>query len=107
MNRPECIERIEEALERSLDRWRKCEPEAMAKQSEVAIMYAFKDAKKDIATMTALVEKLSLDAARYEHILDAEVEATRKYIPINATEFKAKRRAAHDAAIASQSKGRT
>ncbi|UXC38239.1 hypothetical protein [Cupriavidus gilardii] len=41
------------------------------------------------------------DAERYAYVLDCEVVAARKYLPnLDAEEFKAKRRAAHDAAIA-------
>lgn len=41
------------------------------------------------------------DAERYAYVLYCEVVAARKYLPnLDAEEFKAKRRAAHDAAIA-------
>jgi len=41
------------------------------------------------------------DAARYEYILDCEVAAAQWYITdLDIAEFKAKRRAKHDAAIA-------
>lgn len=42
------------------------------------------------------------DAERYEYILNCEIEAARRYIPVNADEFKAKRRAAHDEQIAAR-----
>ncbi len=42
-------------LERSIEQWRKCDPELMSRQSPAAIFYALKDAKHDI---------LALDAAR-------------------------------------------
>ncbi|MGG2044868.1 Lar family restriction alleviation protein [Burkholderia gladioli] len=42
-------------LERSIEQWRKCDPDLMSRQSQAAIFYALKDAKHDI---------LALDAAR-------------------------------------------
>ncbi|WP_186182987.1 Lar family restriction alleviation protein [Burkholderia gladioli] len=42
-------------LERSIEQWRKCDPELMSRQSPAAIFYALEDAKHDI---------LALDAAR-------------------------------------------
>lgn len=46
-------------LERTIDAWRACDPEAMAtKQSPVAITFAFKDAKHDILALHAEVEQL-------------------------------------------------
>lgn len=49
------------------------------------------------------IEKLKKDAERFEYILDCEVIAARRYLPeLNESEFKAKRRAAIDAAIAKE-----
>jgi hypothetical protein len=49
--------------------------------------------------------ELDRDAQRYAYVLDCEVIAARKYLPnLDAEEFKTKRRAAHDVAIAA-SKG--
>lgn len=42
---------MSEQLERSVERWAKCDPEAMSKMSQAAIYYALKDAKHDIAVL--------------------------------------------------------
>jgi hypothetical protein len=39
------------------------------------------------------------DAARLNYIFDCEIKAARQYIPVDAETFKAKRRAAIDAAM--------
>lgn len=49
------ISESEPRLERSIEQWRKCDPDLMSRQSQAAIFYALKDAKHDI---------LALDAAR-------------------------------------------
>lgn len=38
-------------MKRQAEIWAKCDPKAMATQSEAAIMYAFQDAKDDILKM--------------------------------------------------------
>jgi hypothetical protein len=40
-------------LERTIEQWRNCDPRAMAKQSEAAVMYAFTDAKADILKLAS------------------------------------------------------
>lgn len=46
-------------LNRSVARWAVCDPKAMAEnQSPAAIMYAFKDAKADIAALVAQRDEL-------------------------------------------------
>jgi len=42
-------------MERSVERWRKSEPESMAGQSKAAIAYAFSDAKSDILAMAEIL----------------------------------------------------
>jgi len=42
-------------MERSVERWSKCDPESMAKQSDAAIAYAFEAAKKDILKMALIL----------------------------------------------------
>lgn len=45
-----------EDLNRSIEQWRKCDPDLMSRQSQAAIFYALKDAQHDILTLAALVE---------------------------------------------------
>jgi hypothetical protein len=47
---------ITEDLNRSIEQWRKCDPDLMSRQSQAAIFYALKDAKHDILTLAAVVE---------------------------------------------------
>jgi cell division protein FtsB len=50
--------------------------------------------------LKAEVEKLRKDAKRYQYILDCDFMSARKYVPsLNADEYMAIRRAAHDAAM--------
>ncbi len=44
-------------LNRSIETWEKCDPAAMAKQSEAAIMYALQDAREDILKLHAAINK--------------------------------------------------
>jgi len=44
-------------LTRSIETWEKCDPSAMSKQSEAAIMYALKDARADILKLHAAINK--------------------------------------------------
>jgi hypothetical protein len=51
-------------LERSLERWEKCEPKAMAEnQSVTATMIAFADAKHDIRVLAREIERLRAQPA--------------------------------------------
>jgi hypothetical protein len=53
-----------------------------------------------VRELKAEVERLRKDAARYQYILECDVISARKYVPnLNADEYMAKRRAAHDAAM--------
>ena len=52
-------------LERTLEQWAKSVPIAMSQMSEAAIMFAFTDAKKDIAALAAEITALEADAERY------------------------------------------
>lgn len=45
-------------MQRTVAQWANCDPETMANQSRAAIMYAFLDAKADIAELAELVEAL-------------------------------------------------
>lgn len=49
---------IHAALMRSLVTWRKSEPKAMAEQSQAALVFAFADAKHDIALLAAQRDEL-------------------------------------------------
>lgn len=40
-------------LKRSIEQWRRCDPDLMSKQSQAAIFYALKDAKHDILALAA------------------------------------------------------
>lgn len=64
-----------------VDRWAKCDPKAMAKMSEAAIMYALQDAKSDILRMHAELETLRAKIKAYEDLGDAaarlEIESLR------------------------------
>lgn len=44
-------------MNRTLRQWRNCDPAAMALQSRVAIMYACRDAKEDIAELEAALRE--------------------------------------------------
>jgi hypothetical protein len=44
-------------LNRSIETWEKCDPAAMAKQSEAAIMFAFQDARADILKLNEAINK--------------------------------------------------
>ena len=46
-------------MKRSIERWKNCNPKAMAKQSEAAIMYAFMDAKEDILKMAEALQVIA------------------------------------------------
>lgn len=51
-------------LNRTIEQWRRCDPESMAyHMSEAAIMYAFRDAKADILDLYAEVERLRAGTA--------------------------------------------
>lgn len=45
-------------LERSIERWSLCSPEAIAKGSEAQVMFCIKDAQHDIAALAAENERL-------------------------------------------------
>lgn len=45
-------------LNRTAEQWQKCDPKAMAKMSEPAIMYALADARSDVLRMHAEIERL-------------------------------------------------
>jgi len=45
-------------LNRTAEQWQKCDPKAMAKMSEPAIMYALADDRSDVLRMHAEVERL-------------------------------------------------
>lgn len=45
-------------MQRTVAQWANCDPETMANQSRAAIMYAFRDAKADIAELAELAEAL-------------------------------------------------
>lgn len=45
-------------MKRNIDRWRGCDPTAMARQSEAAIVYAFEDARSDILALHAALHAL-------------------------------------------------
>ncbi|MCA8037062.1 hypothetical protein LGM46_29265 [Burkholderia arboris] len=47
---------VTEELNRSIEQWRKCDPDLMSRQSQAAIFYALKDAKHDILALAALVK---------------------------------------------------
>ena len=46
-------------MQRKIEQWANCNPEAMAKMSENAIMFAFKDAKADIVEMAKILEAIA------------------------------------------------
>ncbi len=46
-------------MKRKIEQWANCNPEAMAKMSENAIMFAFKDAKSDIVAMAKILEAIA------------------------------------------------
>ena len=51
-------------LQRTIEQWRHCDPKTMAyKMSEVAITYAFEDAKEDILTLHNGIETLRKENA--------------------------------------------
>ena len=45
-------------LNRTAAQWQKCDPKAMAKMSEPAIMYALADARSDVLRMHAEIDRL-------------------------------------------------
>lgn len=45
-------------LNRSIHTWRHCNPEAMANQSNAALVYAFEDAQHDILALVDHIRKL-------------------------------------------------
>lgn len=45
-------------LNRTAEQWQKCDPKAMAKMSEPAIMYALADARSDVLRMHAEIDRL-------------------------------------------------
>lgn len=46
-------------MKRTMEQWKNCDPQSMAEdQSEVAIMYAFQDAKSDILELNQKFEKV-------------------------------------------------
>lgn len=59
-------------LERTLEQWEKCVPIAMSQMSEAAIMFAFIDAKKDIAALAEEIAALKADAGRYRWLKSAD-----------------------------------
>ncbi|HDR8985154.1 TPA: hypothetical protein QDA89_004106 [Burkholderia vietnamiensis] len=48
---PSANEKSGTRLERSIEQWRRCDPDLMSKQSQAAIFYALKDAKHDILAL--------------------------------------------------------
>ena len=47
-------------MNRSIDQWRNCNPDAMAyRQSPAAIFFAFQDARADILALYALAERVA------------------------------------------------
>lgn len=46
-------------LNKSIERWLRCDPRSMAKMSEMAIMYAFEDARTDILSLHKEIERLN------------------------------------------------
>lgn len=51
-------------LNRSINQWRNCDPDAMVKQSECALAYAFEDAKHDILALVDHIRKLEGQLAK-------------------------------------------
>lgn len=67
----------ETKLARTLDQWRKCDPEAMANMSQAAIMYALKDAKHDILALASISDAARApDLSRISAILASEIECS-------------------------------
>ncbi len=44
-------------MNRTVEQWAACDPDFMARQSEAAIMYALRDAKNDIAQLSATLKR--------------------------------------------------
>lgn len=62
-------------MNRKISQWEACDPKAMAKMSEAAIMYALSDAKADILELFNDIKKIAYPArgseSEYWDIYDA------------------------------------
>jgi uncharacterized protein with PhoU and TrkA domain len=84
--------RVYSKLARTPDQWSKSAPELMAKQSEAALVYAFKDAKHDIAVLgrdlTAAHKRIAeLEQVSAAGVKDAEIAVLREAISDAAYEW--------------------
>lgn len=69
-------------LNKSIERWVRCDPRSMAKMSEMAIMYAFEDARTDILSLHREIERLN--AVREGWVI-VPVEPTQAMLDANGT----------------------
>lgn len=57
---------VEHKMARSVEMWRKCDPILMATQSQAALIFAFRDMKRDILVLADEVERLQARVAELE-----------------------------------------
>lgn len=70
-------------LQRTVEQWRECDPKAMARMSEAAVMYALQDAKADVLRMHAEVERLRADEKRLDWLADPKNTIGNVQLPAN------------------------
>lgn len=64
-------------LNRTAEQWQKCDPKAMAKMSEAAIMYALADARSDVLRMHSEIERLTTAGLEAADLLRQEAAILR------------------------------
>ncbi|MDN7413452.1 hypothetical protein QZM42_33545 [Burkholderia vietnamiensis] len=64
-------------LARSIEQWRRCDPDLMSKQSQAAIFYALKDAKHDIL---ALADAHPGQPEPRAEVMEAEISAAARVL---------------------------
>lgn len=57
---------VEQKMARSVETWRKCDPILMASQSQAALIFAFRDMKRDILVLADEVGRLQARVAELE-----------------------------------------
>lgn len=57
---------VEQKMARSVETWRKCDPILMASQSQAALIFAFRDMKRDILVLADEAERLQARVAELE-----------------------------------------
>jgi hypothetical protein len=94
-------------LERSLERWEKCDPKVMAEhQSAAAIAIAFADAKHDIRALAREIERLRAQLAAVAQVSDEMVlRAKTAFFNSENYDNSAAMRAALEAALQGKPEG--